>query len=240
MHQEQIDRANAVNLVDFLKSQGEQLEKSGQEYRWKLHDSLTVRDNKWFRHSQAKGGYPIAFVMEFYGKTFPEAVKMLICEDGKEKKGCVECSHPSDEFRLPARSGTNKNVIRYLTEERNLDKSLVEAFLLNGDIYEEAEHHNAVFVGRDKRGIARYTHIKGTNNSFRQDAAGSDKSCGFSYHGTGGHLFVFEAPIDLMSFICLYPDKWQTRSYCSLGGVSGKAMESILFHGVFSFGDAEN
>ena len=70
--QEQIDRANQVDLDQFLRSQGEQLIKSGNEYRWKWHDSLTVRGNKWFRHSQSVGGYPVEFVMEFYGRTFPE------------------------------------------------------------------------------------------------------------------------------------------------------------------------
>ena len=67
--QAQIDRANAVSLEDFLRTQGETLIKSGREYRWKEHDSLTVRGNKWFRHSQSKGGYPIDFVMEFYEST---------------------------------------------------------------------------------------------------------------------------------------------------------------------------
>ena len=55
--QAQIDRANVVSLEDFLRTQGETLIKSGREYRWKEHDSLTVRGNKWFRHSQSKGGY---------------------------------------------------------------------------------------------------------------------------------------------------------------------------------------
>ena len=73
----QIDRANAVSLEDFLRTQGETLIKSGREYRWKEHDSLTVRGHKWFRHSQSKGGYLIDFVMEFYGKSFPEAVQLL-------------------------------------------------------------------------------------------------------------------------------------------------------------------
>ena len=68
-----MNRANAVSLEDFLRTQGETLIKSGREYRWKEHDSLTVRGNKWFRHSQSKGGYPIDFVIEFYGKSFPES-----------------------------------------------------------------------------------------------------------------------------------------------------------------------
>ena len=44
-----MNRANAVSLEDFLRTQGETLIKSGREYRWKEHDSLTVRGNKWFR-----------------------------------------------------------------------------------------------------------------------------------------------------------------------------------------------
>ena len=68
--QEQINRANQADLVSFLQSQGEQLTRAGNEYRWKRHDSLTVRGNKWYRHSQSKGGGPIDFVMEFFGKSF--------------------------------------------------------------------------------------------------------------------------------------------------------------------------
>ena len=31
-------------------------------------------------------------------------------------------------------------------------------FFARGDIYEDAAHHNAVFVGRDEDGIPRYAH----------------------------------------------------------------------------------
>ena len=76
-NQDQIDRANQADLVSFLQSQGEQLTRAGQEYRWKRHDSLTVRGNKWYRHSQSKGGAPIDFVMEFFGKSFITALFIL-------------------------------------------------------------------------------------------------------------------------------------------------------------------
>ena len=102
--QAQIDRANAVSLEDFLRTQGETLIKSGREYRWKEHDSLTVRGNKWFRHSQSKGGYPIDFVMEFYGKSFPEAVQLLTGESGE---GQSEASTaPPTAFHLPLHNRT--------------------------------------------------------------------------------------------------------------------------------------
>ena len=196
--QAQIDRANAVSLEDFLRTQGETLIKSGREYRWKEHDSLTVRGNKWFRHSQSKGGYPIDFVMEFYGKSFPEAVQLLTGESGE---GQTEASTaPPTAFHLPLHNRTADRAIQYLTESRGLNKTLVEAFLLSGDIYEDAKRHNVVFVGRDRSGTPRYAHVRGTADSFRQDIAGSDKSYPFRYEGNGNQLFVFEAPIDLLSF----------------------------------------
>ena len=188
--QAQIDRANAVSLEDFLRSQGEQLIRSGREYRWKEHDSLTVRGNKWFRHSQSKGGYPIDFIMEFYGKSFPEAVELLIGEQGEAPKYA-----PPVEFRLPMHSKTADRTIQYLCEVRGLSRQLVETFLLSGDIYEDSTHHNAVFVGRDRNGTPRYAHVRGTADSFRQDISGSDKSYAFRCEGSGSQLFVFEAPI---------------------------------------------
>ena len=224
--QAQIDRANAVSLEDFLRTQGETLIKSGREYRWKEHDSLTVRGNKWFRHSQSKGGYPIDFVMEFYGKSFPEAVQLLTGESGEGQTEATTA--PPAEFHLPLHNRTVDRAIQYLCESRGLNKSLVETFLLSGDIYEDSKRHNVVFVGRDRSGTPRYAHVRGTQESFRQDIAGSDKSYPFRYEGNGSQLFVFEAPIDLLSFICLYPQDWQTRSYLALGGVSGKALDRFL------------
>lgn len=165
--------------------------------------------------------------MEFMGKTFPEAVELLIRDRIPDRPAEQKVSS-LPEFRLPPKNENNDTVLRYLTEERGLDRNLVGAFLMSGDIYEDAEHHNCVFVGRDGIGIPRCASIRGTKERFRQDVSGSDKSCGFSYMGTGNKLFVFEAPIDLLSFICLYPEEWRTRSYCSLGGVSPGAMERIL------------
>lgn len=223
--QEQIDRANQVNLESFLYAQGEQLVKSGNEYRWKRHDSLTVKGNKWFRHSQNKGGYPVDFVMEFFGKTFPEAVQMLINEEPAEKQAVLEMK---SEFNLPTRCESTTRIMKYLTEERMLPKELVERFLAEGLIYEDAKHHNVVFVGTDEKGIPKYAHCRGTEGKFRMDVTGSDKSYGFCHRGKGNELYVFEAPIDLLSHIALYPAKWEEHSYLSLGGVSPKAMERFL------------
>ena len=225
--EEQIARANQTDLVSFLNARGEQLVKSGREYRWKKHDSVTVSGNRWYRHSQNKGGYPVDFVMEFYHATFPEAVKMLIDEEGEGRK--KSCLAPSPDFRLPEKSETNETVIKYLTEIRRLEKDLVEEWIAGGNIYEEKKHHNVVFVGRDADGIPRYAHCRGTGGiKYRGDVAGSDKSYGFCHRGEDNQLFVFEAAIDLLSFIQLFPKDWKKRSYLSLGGVSSVALMTFL------------
>ena len=224
--QAQIDRANAANLEKFLRSQGETLVRSGKEYRWKAHDSLTVCGNKWFRHSQSKGGLPVDFVMEFYGKSFPEAVQMLTGEPGEAQPEAGPA--PSPAFRLPLRNVTNANILNYLTQERKLSPSLVNFFIAAGDIYEDSSHHNVVFVGRDADGHPRYASSRGINEKFRQDAAGAEKAFGFAHRGTDKQLLVFEAPIDLLSFIELFPKNWQQHNYLSLGGVSGKALRQFF------------
>ena len=224
--QAQIDKANAVDLEKFLRTQGETLVHSGKEYRWKAHDSLTVCGNKWFRHSQSKGGLPVDFVMEFYGKSFPEAVQMLTGEPGEAQPEAGPA--PSPAFRLPLRNVTNANILNYLTQERKLSPSLVNFFIAAGDIYEDSSHHNVVFVGRDADGHPRYASSRGINEKFRQDAAGAEKAFGFARRGTDKQLLVFEAPIDLLSFIELFPKNWQQHNYLSLGGVSGKALRQFL------------
>ena len=181
--EEQIIRANQTDLVSFLSAQGEQLGKSGKEYRWKKHDSVTVSGNRWYRHSQGRGGYP----------------------------------------------ENNDRIIRYLTENRGIEKNMVEEWIGSGDIYEEKKHHNVVFVGRDADGIPRYAHCRGTGETkYRGDVAESDKSYGFCHRGTDNQLFVFEAAIDLLSFIQLFPKDWKKRSYLSLGGISSAALMAFL------------
>ena len=224
--QAQIDKANAVDLEKFLRAQGETLVRSGKEYRWKAHDSLTVCGNKWFRHSQSKGGFPVDFVMEFYGKSFPEAVQMLTGEPDEAQPEADPA--PSPAFRLPLRNVTNANILNYLTQERKLSPSLVNFFIAAGDIYEDSSHHNVVFVGRDADGHPRYASSRGIQEKFRQDAAGAEKAFGFAHRGTDKQLLVFEAPIDLLSFIELFPKNWQQHNYLSLGGVSGKALRQFL------------
>src|SRR5699024_3980402 len=178
--------------------------------------------NKWYRHSQSKGGGPVDFVMEVFGKSFTEAVELLTGEKGATPP------QDSPQFRLPPRSPDNRTARNYLTAARRIDEDVTGFFFASGDIYEEAAHHNIVFVGRDEDGIPRYAHSKGTAGNFRPDVKGSDTAFNFCFRGEGARLSVFEASVYRLSFSCLFKKEWQKQSYLSLGGVGEKALLRFL------------
>ncbi len=60
--EEQLNRANNIDLADMLRTQGEKLKKEGRVHRWMRYDSNTIYGNKWFRHSRRVGGGPIQFI----------------------------------------------------------------------------------------------------------------------------------------------------------------------------------
>ena len=124
------DRANQADLVSFLQSQGEQLTRAGNEYRWKRHDSLTVRGNKWYRHSQSKGGGPVDFVMEFFGRSFTEAVELLTGEKGAAPPPDRPCPASLSDFRLPPPNSDNRTHPQTATTEQRGTTSQQPAALM--------------------------------------------------------------------------------------------------------------
>jgi len=231
---EQKQRANSVDLVDFLRRQGEQLIRSGREWRWKRHDSVTVRGNQWFRHSVRQGGLAIDFVQEFYGLPFPDAVTLLLGgEKGVEFKQTdkTEPSPNRKEFVLPEAADNMRRVYAYLLKQRYIDRDVLTHFVREKKIYEDKEYHNAVFVGFDENGTARHAYKRGTYSNaagYRGNVEGSDPKYSFNHIGTSDMLYVFEAPIDLLSYISLYKNGWQQHSYVTLDGVAEHAMLQLL------------
>lgn len=235
---EQIQRADDTDLYVFLSGRGESFKRCGKEYRWLRHDSVIINKNEWYRFSQNKGGHAIDFMKEFYGLSFAEAVKELLGEEGagdtnrrtaKEDAGRQKvCPIPLPGLELPERNESCEIARKYLIEQRKLSEQLVNQMIEKGDIYESKNYHNVVFVGRDKEQNPRYAAMRGTDeNRYRGEARGSEKAYGFGHIGTDEKLFVFESPIDLLSYITAVPEEWEKHSYISLGGLSEKAMKRM-------------
>ena len=235
---EQIQRADDTDLYVFLSGRGESFKRCGKEYRWLQHDSVMINKNEWYRFSQNKGGHAIDFMKEFYDLSFAEAVKELLGEEGagetnkrtvKEDAGRqMVCPIPLPGLELPERNESCEIARKYLIEQRKLSEQLVDQMIAKGDIYESKNYHNVVFVGRDKEQNPRYAAMRGTDeNRYRGEAKGSEKAYGFGHIGTDEKLFVFESPIDLLSYITAVPEEWEKHSYISLGGLSEKAMKRM-------------
>ncbi len=243
--EEQKLRAASVDLVEFLRHQGEKLIRSGPEYRLASDHSVTVRGNEWYDHAVKEGGGPVSFVQQFYNLSYPEAVTRLL--DGGRlsggEQGTVYASaqkqeeRPEKEFALPTAGREMRRMYAYLLKHRFLDRNVVNAFVRAGLLYEscekfkDREYHNAVFVGKDENGVPRHAHKRSVNDigkTFRINVEGNDPRCSFHHTGTSGRLYVFEAPIDLMSFLTRYPRGWQEHSFVALCGTSEHAMLWML------------
>ena len=97
-------------------------------------------------------------------------------------------------------------------------------------IYESAEYHNAVFVGFDSKGIPRHANLRGTGaeSTFKGNAPGSIPEYSFHWTGSDDRLYLFEAPIDLLSFISLHKDNWRSHSYAACCGVGDRVLFQML------------
>lgn len=218
--QEQKQQAAATDLTAFLQSRGEKLISSGREKRLASNHSVTVRGGEWYDHAEQRGGNAISFLQNYYNMSFPEAVHALLGGDFRPAAHVIEKSKP---FALPKTHSDMRRVFAYLTKTRGIDNRIVSAFAHEKLLYEDAKYHNAVFVGIDESGVARHAHVRSTNSqgkTFRINIEGSDPQYSFHHIGTNGSLLVFEAPIDLLSHISLYPQSWQENSYVACCGTS--------------------
>ena len=162
--EEQKQRANAVDLEDFLSRQGEKLLRSGREKRLASDHSITVRGNRWYDHATEKGGCAIDFVRMFYNQSFPDAVTMLLGgEQGVAYRESVNQQlEPKKPFVLPEANQTMHRAFAYLIKTRCVDPKVVSVFAGKHMIYEDVKYHNVVFVGFDSDGIPRHAHKRGT------------------------------------------------------------------------------
>lgn len=228
---EQLQRASGIDIVAMLQGQGEKLKKQGRVYRWMRYDSTVIDRNRWYRHSREIGGGPIQFMQHFYGMNFVDAVKYLL--DGEEGAELVQASRtpePKLPFTPPKLSKNMHRTFAYLIKTRKIDADIVQHFVSEKKIFETEEYHNVAFCGYDEKGEMKQMHLRSTlpGNRFFMDIDGSDKQYYFRHIGTNSDVYVFEAPIDMLSYITMNNGNWQESSYVCLGGVAIDALKNVL------------
>lgn len=230
--EEQKERVREVDLVAYLKKNGYKLKRSGSEYEWDSpQGKVTVRGNRWYHQYDEEGGYVISFFERFYNLSFQETMVMLLEEQGiRYEPTEEEKNREKKPFELPEANGSMRRIYAYLLKERHLDREVIQYFIHNKMLYEDAKYHNVIFVGMDEEGVPRHAHKRGAsaNSSYKGNIESSNPNYSFHYIGRSNRIYVFEAPIDMLSYISLHKDNWREHSYVSLCSVATHALIHML------------
>ncbi|MDR0490032.1 MAG: DUF3991 and toprim domain-containing protein [Oscillospiraceae bacterium] len=229
---EQIDRAKQVNILDYvLAYEPDNLRRIGSAYYLKDHGSLEISNGLWNWHSRDIGGKNVVdYLIKVRGFSFVDAVRHLAGSDVSHSNTAPKARLPDERkaFALPPRNKGNERAIAYL-QGRGIDTQAIRNCISNGSLYESARWHNAIFVGRDENGNARYASIRGTIGDFKRDADGSDKRFGFVLppkYRNSDIVATFESPVDALSHQSLCPEFGGWR--LSLGCTALAALENFL------------
>ena len=244
---EQKERANLVNLPQFLMSHGFDLKKVGKEYVWKEHDSLHIKDNgpgergQWFRFSENKGGDNIGLLREYMDMSFIDAVEALT---GKHIDRTYTPSHTYEpkpvqqtarELSL-AEADNCRRVFAYLCKTRGLDYDMLSALVKKGVISQEEKTGNVLFKYFDTDGKVIGAEKVGTSteHKFKGIATGSVGGHGFEVvRGTGEKAFFFESAIDMLSYLQMHSKELDNCRLVSMMGVKPSiVLDTMLRHNI--------
>ncbi len=233
-------RANNADLVSYLGGCGGHVKRVGSTYQYiytdgsGTHDSVTIHGGKWYDHKNQRGGYAVKFLREFLGFSFQDAVVELLGGHCSAQTVCSPKAAPKPvvkPFELPEANSDMRRVFAYLTKQRFIDPQIISHFAHEHKIFEDSKYHNVVFVGMDENGAPKQASLRSTisfGKTFRLTVASSDTNYSFSHFGNDGKLFIFEAPIDMLSFITLYQKDWKDHSYIAMNGVYESAVLKVL------------
>ena len=229
---DQREQARMTDIADLLRRQGETLKRSGKEYEWRNgSEKVTIRGNLFYHQYEGEGGDAIDFVRRFYNLDYPEAMEYLLGgTNGTLKTAQPVLQKPPEPFVLPKRNDNMRRVFAYLLSKRGIDRDVLYDFVRENMIYESAEYHNVVFVGYDKDGKAVHANMRGTGgeSTFKGNAPNGIPEYSFHRTGTDDTLYLFEAPIDMLSYISLHKDGWKQHSYAAGCGVSDRVLFQML------------
>ena len=224
----QITAAREMDLLTYLRrfEPEELVHIGGDTYATRTHDSLKISNGKWCWWSRNIGGTnALDYLTRVEGLSFLDAVQRILGELPRvPTKSEPTAPLLKTEFTLPLKHADNRRVFAYL-RSRGIDAEIINHCIKRGQLYEDAEHHNCVFVGY-KNGKPTYGALRGTlsENTFAGEVPGSDKRFSFAVPlcAGGKTLCVFEAAIDALSYLTLLKlrgKNWRTANTLSLSGI---------------------
>ena len=240
--QYQINKAKNMDLLDYVRQRGYSLfQSAANEYRLKEHDSLVISNNKWKWFSRDMGGDTLDFVIKYEEKNFKDAMEILLGEKGKEKVKEYNISIQEQKIKeiseLPEKANNYRRLFAYLAKTRRIDPAIIQDMINDGKLYQEKEHNNCVFLGKNKDGEVKYCLKVGTNSykKYKGEIEGSDKAYGVELctapESESEKVYIYEAIIDAMSHATMiksHGGNYKEHNRISLGCVADVKLEQFL------------
>lgn len=244
---EELGIAKQADLCAVAERMGYTVKRIGHYHTLKEMDSIRIYERShWCRFSRRydkgeNGGSQIDFLRVFAGMDVKEAVFWLLDfvgyrreENVREIQNTIPHQRKEEKkkpFVLPEFAGSNVYLYRYLEHERGIARPVIDFFVGKGILYEAKNYHNIVFVGTDRDGVPKFASMRGVfdrnGKGFKCDVAGNDKRYGFHlYYRKSRKVIVFEAAIDLMSYITMFPT--DRASMVALGMLADAPLETFL------------
>lgn len=232
-----IQKAREMDLLTYLQNYEPHnlVHLSRDNYCTREHDSLKISNGMWYWFSRGFGGVcALDYLIKVQNYSLPQAVEMILGRAAIETPSFsyVDKKNKPRQLLMPDLVSNPKKVKEYLIS-RGIHPTIIEYCLMNSLLFESAKYHNAIFIGYDKNGIARYGSMRGTTTNYKGEVTGSNKHYSFNISGTGdtSHLHLFESAIDLLSYGSLQLMKgedWREESMLSLAGVFETKRKDVL------------
>lgn len=238
---EEMENARFTDLPALAEAFGHEVQARGRWHFLKDAQHIVIKGcTRYYDNYKREWGDAITFLQDFADMSFRESMDFLLNFNGFSRDAPAqkpEIRLPKKEekppvpFALPEPNEDNRRVFSYL-RKRGIAYQVIDAFVKSGLLYEDKEHHNCIFVGKDSKGDPVFAYKRGTwdkdGAGFKGDVEGSNKDIAFrlSCDPELNMIRVYESPIDLMSDMTL---RRYIRSNCvALCCLGDGALESYL------------
>ena len=235
---DEIRQAKEMDLLTYLQNYEphELVRVAPNTYCTREHDSLKISNGKWCWFSRGIGGKTaLDYLIKVQDYPFTQAVETILGRTAARPPLISyrqQIPEPPRDLMMPELNSNTKAVVKYLIG-RGIHPEVIDYCLTHRLLFESRQYHNAVFVGYDKEGKARYAALRGTMGSYKGEVTGSDKRYSFSIteSRSAETVHLFESAIDLMSYATLLRmtgRNWKQDALLSLAGVYKTKRENVV------------
>lgn len=244
---ERVEFARSRDILDVANELQMELVRSGQDYRWKEHDSLVITPDKnlWKWFSRNTGGDSISLVETIKEVDFNQSVDFLNDGNFKEfqmvERAQEDFKYYLEKYEQPFSAGRD-----YLRNQRGLSDETIDYFLEQGvlaqanaklDYFAEGNSGSStkaiepviVFKSLSSSGEVVGASLQGIQENWEKwpkhgyakvIMKNSDPMTGIHVDiGSPKRLIFTESPIDLMSYYELHKDSLQDVRLVSMDGL---------------------